>query len=427
MRVLMTSFAHNTHFFSMVPLAWALRTAGHEVRIASQPALTDAITHAGLTAVPVGEDHVIHQTREQNTSEKQADHPEINFSETRPEVLTWDYMLGMYTMMTPMFYSLANNDSMVDELVEFARAWQPDLVIWEPFTWAGSLAARACGAAHARLLWGPDVLTRTRNRFLELHEQQPEEHQDDPLGEWLGWTTERLGISFDEELVSGQWTIDQTPPSTRLPVGQPIVPMGYVPYNGPAVVPEWLRRRADRPRVCITLGVSARESLGGDSVSFVDLVEAMADLDIEIVATMSAAQQAELAEQATVPDNVTLVEFVPLHALMPTCSAIIHHGGAGTAATAMLYGVPQLLLPEMFDAVLKAQQLESIDAGLYVRPAELTAQALRDKLVRLLTDPAFAAGAARLRDEVLADPKPNEIVPELERLVAQHRAPVPSA
>ncbi|MCO1574792.1 activator-dependent family glycosyltransferase [Crossiella sp. SN42] len=424
MRVLMTSFAHNTHFFSMVPLAWALRTAGHEVRIASQPALTDAITHAGLTAVPVGEDHVIHQTREQATSEKQADHPEINFSETRPEVLTWDYMLGMYTMMTPMFYSLANNDSMVDKLVAFARSWQPDLVIWEPFTWAGSLAARASGAAHARLLWGPDVLTRTRNRFLELHEQQPEPHQDDPLGEWLGWTCERLGITFDEELVSGQWTIDQTPASTRLPVGQPIVPMGYVPYNGPAVVPEWLRVKPSRPRVCITLGVSARESLGGDSVSFTDLVTAMADLDIEIIATMSAAQQAELTE---VPENLKLVEFVPLHALMPTCSAIIHHGGAGTAATAMLYGVPQLLLPEMFDAVLKAQQLEGINAGLYVRPAELTAQALRDKLIRLLTDPAFSEGAARLRGEVLADPKPNEIVPELERLVAQHRAPVPSA
>ena len=103
MRVLLTTFAHNTHFYNLVPLAWALRTAGHEVRVASQPDLTEAITAAGLTAVPVGTDHVIHQVRAENNSDaRQRDHPEINFSEADPEVLTWEYMLGMDSMMVPM-------------------------------------------------------------------------------------------------------------------------------------------------------------------------------------------------------------------------------------------------------------------------------------------------------------------------------------
>ncbi|MEE3921336.1 hypothetical protein V2I01_33205 [Micromonospora sp. BRA006-A] len=54
MRVLFTTFAAKVHMYSQVPLAWALHTAGHEVRIASQPDLADDITHTGLTAVPVG-------------------------------------------------------------------------------------------------------------------------------------------------------------------------------------------------------------------------------------------------------------------------------------------------------------------------------------------------------------------------------------
>ncbi|MFI1169810.1 glycosyl transferase family 28, partial [Streptomyces sp. NPDC020801] len=54
MRVLFTAFAAKSHAYTQFPLAWALRTAGHEVCVASQPDLVEDITRAGLTAVPVG-------------------------------------------------------------------------------------------------------------------------------------------------------------------------------------------------------------------------------------------------------------------------------------------------------------------------------------------------------------------------------------
>ena len=56
MRVLFVANPEKAHLLAMVPLAWALRTAGHEVRVAGQPAFADLITQAGLTAVPVGRD-----------------------------------------------------------------------------------------------------------------------------------------------------------------------------------------------------------------------------------------------------------------------------------------------------------------------------------------------------------------------------------
>src|SRR5262245_56951211 len=40
----------------MVPVAWALRTAGHEVRMASQPALLPTMCASGLQATAVGRD-----------------------------------------------------------------------------------------------------------------------------------------------------------------------------------------------------------------------------------------------------------------------------------------------------------------------------------------------------------------------------------
>ena len=51
MRVLVTSWGWRSHFYPLVPLAWALRSAGHEVLVASQPSMTEDIVGAGLPAV----------------------------------------------------------------------------------------------------------------------------------------------------------------------------------------------------------------------------------------------------------------------------------------------------------------------------------------------------------------------------------------
>ncbi|GAA1078480.1 activator-dependent family glycosyltransferase [Nocardiopsis composta] len=419
MRVLFTSLAHNTHYYTLVPLAWALRAAGHEVRVASQPALSDTITASGLTAVPVGTDHRIHQTRVRMNGEPRPDHPAIDFDEVRAVEPDWEHVLGRETLLTPYFYALANNDEMVDALVAHARAWRPDLVVWEPVTFAGAVAARAAGAAHARLMWGSDVLGSARRTFLRLRDAQPPEHREDPLRDWLTWTLERHSCTFDEEAVTGQWTIDPAPASLRLPTGLPTVGMRYVPYNGPSVLPEWLSEPPERPRICLTLGVSAREVLGGDGVSLADLIEGLADLDIELVATLDPGQREALGR---VPANTRLVDFVPLDALLPSCAGIIHHGGAGTFSTALVRGVPQIVLAALWDAPVKARRLAELGAGAMIGPAELTGEAVRAQVERLIADPSVAAAAGRLREEALADPSPADLVPELERLAARHRA-----
>ncbi|MFE5330502.1 activator-dependent family glycosyltransferase [Embleya sp. NPDC056575] len=416
MRVLITSLAVEAHFNGAVPLAWALRAAGHEVRVASHPALTESITRAGLTAVPVGTDHVHHELVRDLGAELDTFYRDIDFTGERGD----DYVAlkGANTLLTATFYAQANNDSMVDELVDFARYWQPDLVIWEPFTFAGAVAARACGAAHARLLWGPDLFLRMRTAFRQRMELLPAESHDDSLEEWLTWTLDRFGCAFDEEVVVGQWNIDQMPPGVRLPSGRPTVPMRYVPYNGRSVVPAWLREPPRRPRVCLTVGITSRDTDHPNPVSLDEVFEAVFDLDIEVVATLDAAQRAEVTR---VPDNTRVVDFVPLHALLPGCSAAIHHGGAGTWSTAAVSGVPQLVIAGMWDNVYRARRLADLGAGLFLPPDELTAAGLRDGLEQLLTKPSFREDARRLQAVIAAEPSPADVVPTLEELAGRHR------
>ncbi|MGH3625709.1 MAG: hypothetical protein ACRDQ5_28710, partial [Sciscionella sp.] len=56
MRVLLTIPPAVAHLFPVIPIAWALQGAGHQVCVASHPNTAESITAAGLIAVPVGVD-----------------------------------------------------------------------------------------------------------------------------------------------------------------------------------------------------------------------------------------------------------------------------------------------------------------------------------------------------------------------------------
>ncbi|WP_189786416.1 activator-dependent family glycosyltransferase [Streptomyces capitiformicae] len=430
MRVLFVTLAVKTHFFVQAPLAWALRAAGHEVCVASQPDLVDDIAATGLTAVPVGPPLAAEAGMEvarqqyEAAAARLADPPNpqdlMRFQELRPEKLTYDFTHGVFTVMTSTVFQNFSAERTIDDLVDLGRRWQPDLVIWDTVMMGAAVAAQACGAAHARLLYGLDLVGRMRESYLAEVDRRDPELREDPLAEWLTRASAGYGGEFSEELVVGQWTIDPTPSSMRLAVDHPYVPVRHIPYNGPSVVPDWLREPPKRRRVCLTLGLSFRDVQGGGQASASTLLEALAELDAEVVATLSPEQ---LAAVGTLPDNVRAVDFVPLNELLPSCSAIVHHGGYGTWQNALVHGVPQVLVAsDVWDGVPRAELIDEAGAGLTL-PADAAPEKIRDAVARVLDDSAYAEKAAALGAEIRATPAPTDLIPELERLTAAHRRP----
>ncbi|QFU89734.1 activator-dependent family glycosyltransferase [Amycolatopsis sp. YIM 10] len=419
MRVLFATYADKTHFLPMVPLAWALRSAGHDVRVATQPALVAAVTETGLPVVPVGRDSRLWSVLERR--------PELFAEATKgvpgapydapvrsPGEVTMDYLVEGYTGAVRWWHRMLN-DPMIDELVDFALAWRPDLIVWETNTYAGSIAAKVLGCAHGRLMWSIDYFGGTRNLFLNLREAGAGDEVTDPLATWLGSRLRPFGLDFSEDLVTGQFTVDHLPASLRMSTGQPVLPMRYIPYNGRASEPGWLAGPPSKPRVGLTLGVSGVHQFGDYPVDVQGLLDALAELDVEVVATVPDAERAKLRR---IPGNVSVFPFVPLHALAPTCTAVIHHAGPGTICSVALSGIPHLALPDVYDEPFLAARLAEHGAGLAIPAAEATGPLVRDALRRLLTESSFRAGAARLREEILAMPTPNELVATLEELAA---------
>ncbi|WP_030621863.1 activator-dependent family glycosyltransferase [Streptomyces sclerotialus] len=423
MRILFTTTPDKSLFQQMVPLAWALRTAGHEVRVAAPPKFAEVITQAGLTAVPVGSDRPVWRLPQLNPGRMEAERKGLpapySAAEQAPEDLDWQTVREGYAHVVRHWHR-TDNFPMTADLVEFARHWQPDLVIWEPLAYAGAIAAKACGAAHARLLWSIDVLGLTRSRFLRLKAEQPPHEESDPLADWLGSYARKYGGEYTEDLATGHFSIDQFPPSMRMTADVPYVSMQYIPYGGPATIPKWLWRRPEKPRVALTLGIAATNRFAGYIADVADILDSLADLDIEVVATLAEAEQRKLRR---VPENVRVESYVPLHALLPTCSAVINHAGPGTFLTAARSPLPQVAVPWDFDEPELARRAAAQGSVLAVRADRATGAVVRESLLRVLHEPAFRTAATDLRDAFRALPTPNALVPRLEELTARFRAP----
>jgi UDP:flavonoid glycosyltransferase YjiC (YdhE family) len=166
--------------------------------------------------------------------------------------------------------------------------------------------------------------------------------------------------------------------------------------------------------VMLTLGISNRQVLGVEETSVADLLDGLADLDVEVIATLNAGQ---LASVPKIPDNVRAVDFVPMNELLASCSAIIHQGGGATIGNAVVNGVPQLVIPgTTWSERISAVAQEKRGNGLVLDLEDVTPESVRSGLDRLLGEPSFRACALQERDEMLARPSLADLVPELERL-----------
>jgi glycosyltransferase DesVII len=131
---------------------------------------------------------------------------------------------------------------------------------------------------------------------------------------------------------------------------------------------------------------------------------------------------AQADELGALPDNVRVAHSVPLHALLPTCTAVVNHGGFGTFAAALMAGLPQLMISTRFaDQIYRCTALEREGAGFYLDQHEAGIETIRDRAARLVGDPSLGFNARRLRDEAQAHRTPYELVETLEKLVADRR------
>jgi UDP:flavonoid glycosyltransferase YjiC (YdhE family) len=92
--------------------------------------------------------------------------------------------------------------------------------------------------------------------------------------------------------------------------------------------------------------------------------------------------------------------------VLPHCTAVVSHCGAGTMFGALSFGLPQLCLPQGTDQPFNALAVAGAGAGVVLNPDQVTADAVADGLDRVLGDPAVRSAALRLRAQIADMPEP---------------------
>lgn len=370
MRVLFLAMPPRSHLFPMVPLAWALRAAGHEVLVATAEDCLVA-TAAGLPVADVAPGLDIIEVYR----------PVI---QRHPEIIQPGHPAARDLRNVALIFG-AMNAALAPGIAQCARRWRPDLVVHETFAAAGGLVAAMLGVPSVQLdfmladMTGiPEAVVAGMGASAELH----------------------FGV---DRAAPPAAVLDVAPPSMMPPRTESWA-MRYVPYGGGMTIPRWLMDEPDRSRIVVTAGTTQR---GPGALP--RILEILADLDAEVLVAGPPATTEGLGR---LPRNVRAAEWLPLPELLPSCAAIIHHGGAGTLFAALLSGTPQLLLPEVVDRFINAEAVCARGVGLATTIDRLDA----GMVDRLLHDRAIGTATAEVQAEIEARPAPVQLVNRLKAI-----------
>jgi UDP:flavonoid glycosyltransferase YjiC (YdhE family) len=287
----------------------------------------------------------------------------------------------------------------IDALRELAQVWAPDLVVGGLSPVPRVLAA-LLKVPFVRHIWHIAPMAR-RDRAAEA-ELRPE--------------LDRLGLSA---LPAPDVFIDLCPPPLR-PAGAPVArSMRWVPRVRQARLQPWMYTRPEgRPRVLITAG-TRNLVLDAAGSSLRALVDGLTRQGAEVLI----AALPEAAERFGPQLGDVRIGWIPLDVVAPTCDLAVHHGGATTAMTLVLAGVPQLVVPDNGYGRAVAEAVRDFGAALMVDRQQAESGGGAEAVIaagcrEILSDPRYAERTRALALEAASLPTPADVLAELEDLAA---------
>jgi len=113
------------------------------------------------------------------------------------------------------------------------------------------------------------------------------------------------------------------------------------------------------------------------------------------------------------------VPYAPHSEVMPRACAVVHQGGVGTTAQAMLAGRPMLVVPFSHDQPDNAARCARLGVARVLPRGALRAPRLVRELAALLGDPEVRARAERVGLEVRGERGASAAVDAIEAVLAR--------
>lgn len=354
MRILFVCNPLYGHLNSMLPLARAAQSAGHDVVVTTAADVAHLAHDEGLAVWPIGITHA------EAGGNRQA---------------SW------------LDYFEAGARRRIAQLMPRCAAWRPDLVIHEETELAGPVVAATLGVRSVVHGLGPMPPARLLDWFAAALERlAPKGRAGEFLDAWRRATCLQPcppGLGMDPE-----------------PIWRDVLPLR--PTTPGRVADQALVRRMERLPHTRTVFVTLGTVYSGNTAALAAAVDGLRGRRVNLIVAVG--PEGNPASIEGHGDHVLVERLVPLDSVLARCTAVVSQGGSGVMLGALAHGLPQLMLPQGADQFRNAELAVRSGAALALAPREATPGAIGEAARRLLEESAFAGAARRLRDQIAAMP-----------------------
>ena len=368
------------HFFPMLPLARALRAAGHVVTFGTSASYGTTVREHGFEAFAVGLDYT--------QSGIVSDPGDID-----------DLVQAMFVDGPPeLVRSYADR---------FSKA-RPDVVLTYPSDIGSPIAAEVAGVPWGVVLNAVIGGEHAGDVPFDLEERKAVLTQSNAINKL------RAHIGLEPlDLLESERPYDRTLRLTMAPKSLAGWPLKWRSHTAHELRPEihtsdsndaWLADiPSDAPVVAVSLG-----TLFGTSALYRRIVEAALGTGATVIAVTS-------FDLGIEHDHLITTSWVSMDRLMDRSDVLVHHGGWGSTIAALATGTPAVVIPLGADQFVNAARLDSIGAAISVDIEEI--EDIVPRSIRaVIDDPTYRLNAARLAREIENMPPADDVVPIIERL-----------
>jgi len=376
MRILFASWPGYGHLLPMVPLIRAAQRGGHDVIVSSGRDMSDVIARLGVAA------HSSGVTMAESYARMPGD---TMISQMPPEEQSGFAARHLFG---------AGAVDRARDLLDLMETWRPDLVVHDTLELGAPVAAEANGIQHVTHGYGPMLPDNAA------------------LVAAVGSAIQAAGLSDPVPAVFGAPYLDIAPPALRRPgTGPWTMVRALRPSAGEVGAdPSLSSKLSALPHadsIYVTLGTVMNQA----PEVFRAVIEGCSRLRVNVIVTTGPGFDAALLGPTR--SDIFSAPFLPQADVLPHCTAVVSHAGAGTMLGALCHGLPQLCLPQSTDQPFNTAALMPTGAALALQPDQITPDAVSGALGRLIGEPSFRQAANRLRGEIDQMPDADTVLDDI--------------
>ncbi len=387
MRIIITVQPAYGHFHPLASLARELVKCNHELCFVTSKSFTPKIIAAGFKCQPLGLDW--EESKACETFKELSgivDRNEIN--------LFW--MKHIFAGETAKY--------MIPDLLKFSRKWQPDLIIHDPYEFAGALISEYLSIP--RIKSGPMVLLPS-SKLCKMVSDSISEHR------------KNLGLPADEDL-SFYYDCTELAFIPRFLISKDICLSRNVYFLRPQICDEAVYENSSKlfDKIDIRKKI-IYATLGTVFHCFPEKWSAIFDAvrynsRYSIISSIPDRQIIDLFKHYS--NNIFVTDYISQSLVYKYCDLVINHGGLNTIISAVLHGIPSIIMPIGADNFYNARQCESEGIARIVYFDKKPVENLKIAIEDIMSNKIYCEKISLLRKKIKQMPEVTKGIEIIEKL-----------